>query len=336
MDKTILVVNQKFSFQGHTDSVNKIATEYLNAARKRSEIRLVLNRGWRAQIKALLKGTFDLRGYLLLLRKESLIICVSEAEVPWLLLFQKRCSVIIILHGAEFFSHPELRAKSRYRLRERLARNVIRCIKNRENVSFKSVSNWASITWKNGFNIHSKIAVIGNPINSNYYSSEFQESKGYILHVSNLKPQKNFGVVLEVYAEYRRNGGKLDLVVAGPNKPSTKVKFIHRPDDDELLNLQSGANVLIFPSYVESFGMPIVESLLLGVPVITSNQTACNEFQDQEGLYKLNPNEIKEMADLLLNLENLRMPDRIRIGNYSRENFKYLKADSVWSKILEK
>jgi glycosyltransferase involved in cell wall biosynthesis len=72
-------------------------------------------------------------------------------------------------------------------------------------------------------------------------------------------------------------------------------------DDAELRRLYGGAEALVFPSLYEGFGLPILEAMACGTPVITSNQGAMAEVAGDSGLL-VNPGDPGEIAAAVLRL----------------------------------
>lgn len=114
----------------------------------------------------------------------------------------------------------------------------------------------------------------------------------YILAVGNLQPRKNLGRLIEAFAALRRDGRiahRLALVGKGLWKESEVFGTIREhglqeeviatgyiPDAD-LPAIYSGADAFVYPSLYEGFGLPPVEAMACGAPVITSNTSALPE-----------------------------------------------------------
>jgi glycosyltransferase involved in cell wall biosynthesis len=102
--------------------------------------------------------------------------------------------------------------------------------------------------------------------------------KPYLLHVGWRSPHKNTARVLRAYAAYRQAGGDCALVVMGcSGGGAVGVHDCPPLSDAGLLALMSGATALVFPSLAEGFGLPILESMALGTPVITSRRPPMDE-----------------------------------------------------------
>jgi glycosyltransferase involved in cell wall biosynthesis len=73
------------------------------------------------------------------------------------------------------------------------------------------------------------------------------------------------------------------------------VHFTGYLDDSELVELLNGAAALVFPSLWEGFGLPAVEAMSCGVPVLASNRSSLPEVVGDAGLY-FDPENVGEIA----------------------------------------
>lgn len=141
--------------------------------------------------------------------------------------------------------------------------------------------------------------------------------KAYFLHVSQYQPKKNLKRVFASYAKLPENS-RPDLVAVLPNynryhKKVPNIKGLNLILDGlspkELAKFYRGALGFIFPSLHESFGLPILEAMSCGCPVITSNVSACSEIAGDTALL-VNPRSIGDIAQAmsqLINNESLRL-----------------------------
>lgn len=116
-------------------------------------------------------------------------------------------------------------------------------------------------------------------------------TRPYVLWVGTHEPRKNLGVVGEAFRRLRPERPDLDLVLVGPTGwgdvplPSgDDVHVLGRLSRSELAAAYAGATVFCFPSLREGFGLPVLEAMAAGVPVVTSAGTACAEVLGDAGL----------------------------------------------------
>jgi glycosyltransferase involved in cell wall biosynthesis len=138
-------------------------------------------------------------------------------------------------------------------------------------------------------------------------------SRSYFLSVGSLEPRKNLRRLLaawaKVVAELPRD---LWLVVAGSNDPNVyrntdleklppRVHFTGYVPDTHLAGLYFGSQAFVYPSLAEGFGLPPLEAMACGVPVLTSKVTALPEVCGPDALYA-DPLDPSSIADGMLKL----------------------------------
>ncbi len=123
----------------------------------------------------------------------------------------------------------------------------------------------------------------------------------YVLFVGLLHPRKNLGVLREAMGRLIRRGLPHRLVVVGeitfaarrPERleqeaelPDAQDRVAHMasPSDAELSDLMAGADALCLPSHYEGFGLPVLEAMACGTPVVVSNRGALPEVVGDAGL----------------------------------------------------
>ncbi|HEX8899309.1 MAG TPA: glycosyltransferase family 1 protein, partial [Chthoniobacterales bacterium] len=116
----------------------------------------------------------------------------------------------------------------------------------------------------------------------------------YILSLCSIQPRKNLVRLIEAYSLLRRThrGGKLpQLVLAGKRAwldketmraaeredVSADIRFTGYVADEHLSALYSGASCFVYPSYFEGFGLPVLEAMKCGAPVVAGNRTSIPE-----------------------------------------------------------
>ena len=137
----------------------------------------------------------------------------------------------------------------------------------------------------------------------------------YFLYLGTLEPRKNIERIIEAYSCLVERKSKREipsLVLAGKkgwmyNSIFEKVKqlgienkvvFTGYVLENEVPILMHGANIFIFPSLYEGFGMPVIEAMSCGTPVITSNTTSLDEISGDAAI-KVNPYNVDEITNAM-------------------------------------
>ena len=164
-------------------------------------------------------------------------------------------------------------------------------------------------------------------------------SRPYVLFVGVLEPKKNLGVLLDAVALLRRAGawGDTELLVVGapgwgPNPVERAhalglgevVRFLGAAADAELPALYGGALAFAFPSLWEGFGLPALEAMAAGAPVVASNRGALPEVTAGAALLvDPTPRPLAEALEQLLTdpalRERLRQAGLVRAAQFSWE-----------------
>jgi glycosyltransferase involved in cell wall biosynthesis len=124
----------------------------------------------------------------------------------------------------------------------------------------------------------------------------------FALYVGNLKPHKNASVLLEAA---RILGNNLPVVFAGDNDahsklapaPSDAVRSLGAVSDDDLPGLYAASSVFVFPSTYEGAGLPPLEAMACGVPVISSKSASMPELLGDAAEY-FDPSDPRALAHL--------------------------------------
>jgi glycosyltransferase involved in cell wall biosynthesis len=118
------------------------------------------------------------------------------------------------------------------------------------------------------------VTVIGNAVEPVFAPAGDVATGDYALAVGTLEPRKNLARAVEAA---RRAGVEL-RVVGGRGWGGIETPgWVGEVSDDELASLYRGARALVFPSLYEGFGIPVLEALACGTPVVTSRGGATDE-----------------------------------------------------------
>ncbi|RMF61396.1 MAG: glycosyltransferase family 1 protein [Calditrichaeota bacterium] len=142
--------------------------------------------------------------------------------------------------------------------------------------------------------------------------------KPYFLYVGGIAPHKNLKVLIQAFQRFLNLPGKKEyqLVIVGDYEADAfwmdaeiqslahhkskldKIIFTGFVPDEDLPYLYSGAEALIFPSFCEGFGLPALEAMACGTPVIASNTTSLPEVVGDAGLF-FNPSNPEDLANTM-------------------------------------
>jgi glycosyltransferase involved in cell wall biosynthesis len=152
-------------------------------------------------------------------------------------------------------------------------------------------------------------------------------TKKFIYHLGNIEPRKNLIVLLEAFTLVCRElGPEYQLVVSGQkgwltgslsrffkNYPMRdQVLFTGYVPMDHIPLFMNGAELFVFPSLYEGFGLPVLEAMSCGTPVVSSNRSSIPEIVGSAGVL-VDPTNIQELADRIISL--LRNPEeRMRLS----------------------
>jgi glycosyltransferase involved in cell wall biosynthesis len=171
--------------------------------------------------------------------------------------------------------------------------------------------------------------------------AQFGLSPGYILFVGTLSPRKNVKTVLDAFELLVREGPDAMLVLAGARgwladelfddmaRSAAKEFIVHLDGltDSQMAHLYSAAGVLVIPSLYEGFGLPVLEAMHCGCPVIASNRSSLPEVVGDAGIL-LDPSDVIAWADSIASLlsdasERQRLVD---LGFKQASNFSWRKT----------
>ncbi len=150
---------------------------------------------------------------------------------------------------------------------------------------------------------------------SNWLRETYGLKRPYILYVGGLNPRKNVIELIYAYAKIRKQlpGGQ-PLIILGPEgKHLSKLRLLGEVlnitpeelifpgfiDSVELPHFYNGADLFVYPSLYEGFGLPPIEAMACGTPVITSNVSSLPEVVGEAAL-TVNPYDTLELAETIL------------------------------------
>jgi glycosyltransferase involved in cell wall biosynthesis len=166
-----------------------------------------------------------------------------------------------------------------------------------------------------------KIVVVYNAIDEHFSTSpsdehvarvreRYQLDHKFVLYVGNIKPHKNLVRLIEAFSRLRRTHDDLKLLIIGDeisklpalrravhsHKLHKHVRFLGYLRDDTLTVLYRLASVFVFPSLYEGFGLPPLEAMASGTPVVTSNVSSLPEVTGDAAVL-VDPYDVESIED---------------------------------------
>lgn len=195
-------------------------------------------------------------------------------------------------------SSPLKRLYYRFIMR-RAARNAFRVL-TISRFSLQRIVDWAGVDPQ-------RVVNVGCGVDSCYHPGVQPYAPGfpYLLCVSNRKAHKNEPRVVEAFAQAVINPD-IRLIFTGQANDVLldlcrqygvvdRVVFVGRVPEEDLPSLYRGALALVFPSLYEGFGLPVIEAMACGTPVLTSNTTSLPEVAGDAALL-VDPLSVKEIS----------------------------------------
>ncbi len=174
-----------------------------------------------------------------------------------------------------------------------------------------------------------KISVIPNGVTAlkqtrNVSLTHLGVYEPYFLYVGSAYPHKNLEMLMHAFATFHETNSGVQLVIAGRRDvfsrrlekeardlglPVGAVRFIDFPSDGELAKLYAHANLFIFPSRIEGFGIPPLEAMSVGTPVAAARSASLPEVLGDAASY-FDPDDIEILAEIMHT--SIHWPDRLQ------------------------
>lgn len=164
--------------------------------------------------------------------------------------------------------------------------------------------------------VESRFQVIEDQDALSAFRGRYDLPERFILFVGTLEPRKNIEGVIRAYAEYRAKAPHpLELVIAGKKgwlyesiftllltlQLEPHVHFTGYIADEDMPLLYNAASLLVYPSFYEGFGLPPLEAMACGTPVVVSNVSSLPEVVGDAGL-QVDPNSPQDIANAMLTM----------------------------------
>lgn len=150
----------------------------------------------------------------------------------------------------------------------------------------------------------------------------------YIFYIGNAQPHKNLPFLIENFLEIKDRFEDLKLVLAGPNHlfwdrikqkyPDKSIVYKGFVSEEEMVELYQNAEMFVLPSLEEGFGIPVLEAMACGTPVVCSNIGSLKEVGGGAALY-FDPTDKADFQEkLVIILNNKRLKTELINNGKSR------------------
>jgi len=256
-----------------------------------------------------------------LLRKHNVDLVHSpHYTIPF---FLTRCRRVVTFHDMTFFIVPQMhRLPKRVFFRKIIPASALHadaliCVSRNTAKDVHSILNVnLDKTYVVPLGLDPKFRVIKDSAKITEFKQKYKLSNDFILYLGTLEPRKNIDLLIQAYYEtVKKSAIQHQLVIAGEKgwdyqklfelvarlNISDQVIFTGFVPDDELSLLYNAADLFVYPSKYEGFGLPVLEAMACGTPVITSNVSSMPEIVKDAGIL-VNPDVVelsKAIGDVL-------------------------------------
>lgn len=251
--------------------------------------------------------------------------------------------VVAVMHDATFWHFPEA-----HEAHKRMWFRAVSSMTARRATRLITVSKSAKQDLVSAGMPESKFDVIYHGVDASWFDTE-RKPGDYVFFVGTLEPRKNLPRLLRAY---RESGLDLELLIAGARgwkcdeldaeiARTPNVRLLGYVSEVEKRDLMAGAQAFVYPSISEGFGIPVLEAMAAGVPVVTSNVSATAEVAGEAAL-TVDPLDTGALASALLAAID-DAPTRKRLseaGPARAREFTWMRAATetvaTWKRALER
>lgn len=203
--------------------------------------------------------------------------------------------------------------------------------------------------------VHSAVKDVFKPLEweqKEAIKAQYTGGKEYFLYTGSIHPRKNLIDLLKAFSLFKkRQQSNMQLVIAGrlawkndafkeklaTYKYRSDVVLTGYVEDEALAGLMASAYALVYPSLFEGFGVPPLEAMQCGVPVITSNVSSMPEVCGDAALYAdpKSPEQIAEQMKTIYKDEALRA-EMVSRGFVQASRYSWrITAEALWDCLLK-
>ena len=222
-----------------------------------------------------------------------------------------------------------------------------------------TVSNYSKEDISKTYSIsEQKISVVYNAPNSLYkpisdqeklaVKKEFAFDSNYFLFVGSIHPRKNIQRLIEGFALAKKDLNDLKLVIVGsamwkdkfltiPKEIEKDILFLGHLSLENLTKVTASAFALTYVPYFEGFGIPLVEAMKCGVPILAANSTCLPEVADDAAIY-CDPFDINSIANGMIEIyKSEKLREELSLNGLKRsQEFSWNQSSEKVLSYLEK
>jgi glycosyltransferase involved in cell wall biosynthesis len=278
----------------------------------------------------------------------------THAHFQYIIPFKKNknCKYIVTIHDILFNDFPK-----EFSLLYRLQRNVLFYLSAKRSDYLLTVSNYSKQQISEQYRIDmDRIIVTPNAVSEDFfqfkpskleskkYIDEKYDVRHYILYISRIEPRKNQTILLKAFIDENLWQKGFTLVLIGSNTLETNlfdmmehltedakkyIKWIEQVDYNDLKHILNAAELFVYPSKAEGFGIPPLEAGALCTPVLCSNATAMKDF-DFFAPYIFDPDNYGEFQKKLLDIvENKNSIDVVSIQEEIKNKYSWAQSANI-------
>jgi glycosyltransferase involved in cell wall biosynthesis len=246
----------------------------------------------------------------------QVVYCASDSYVP-----TRRARLAVTLHDAAHFEQGALPRNWRF-LKQRLKSKYLYQVLSRKADLIHTVSNFSAERITHYFPaMRSRVRVVYNAVSSRFFSPVSAEGETFLRQVGindrpfvllpgGLNYRKNAEIVLKAWPLVHRLHPDIVLVVAGHCEPlfATRAEALGDSarltgfvSDDALCSLYHASQLVWFPSLYEGFGLPVLEAMACGAPVVASSSTSIPEVAGDAAML-VSPTSVDENVEAIADL----------------------------------
>ncbi|MFP4486779.1 MAG: glycosyltransferase family 4 protein [Campylobacterales bacterium] len=196
-----------------------------------------------------------------------------------------------------------------------------------------------------------KIEVLLLGYHKNFQKLKDVKKKNQILYVGSMNNRKNFIGAIKAFKLLNDDRYKFMIIgnfsdnfvvdeqsrlLIEKSRQDINIEFRSNVNDDELIKIYNESKLFLFPSFYEGFGLPVLEAMACGTPVVCSNETSLPEVGGDAVVY-CNPysiEDIKQKIEMVINDEKLQK-DMIQKGLERAKEFSWEKCADEHMRVFE-